>query len=163
MDLLYRDVQRIEIAGALRRGAANIYSLELVVMAKPRPDIFEVVSRPHLGIVARISSAGWKIFRVEENAFILFAIPVRGGTIGIPVALYLTTPEKWGLTMALKTGPTMFAHRLMTRKVMGGYLPADMQMTDGRLYFRDIPLDTPEETDVFSAIGLNYIPPEERI
>jgi DNA polymerase/3'-5' exonuclease PolX len=102
-----------------------------------------------------------------------------GGSRGIPngpiaVDIFcVLPPAQWGVKLLLATGPADFNHRLVTVREEGGkILPPGYRFEHGQLiqrtsppgeiYLEDQIIDTPEEEDVFRALGLTYIPPEDR-
>lgn len=96
-------------------------------------------------------------------------------TRGLPLDLFaVLPPAQFGVILAIRTGPASFSKKLVTKKSEGGFLPDWMKIEDGRLmrYDQDdheqpgarkwFALTTPGEEDVFEAIGLPYIRPEDR-
>jgi DNA polymerase/3'-5' exonuclease PolX len=81
---------------------------------------------------------------------------------GMPVDLFAQTAETWGINVTLRTGCAAFSQWLVTERRKGGALPTGMQMRDARLYWLGTVIDTPEEVEVFEALGLDWIEPEER-
>ncbi len=78
------------------------------------------------------------------------------------VDLFLATTETWGAIFAIRTGSADFSHWLVTSQAQGGALPAEHRISDGRLWAGLTRLATPEEADLFAAIGLPWIDPSER-
>jgi DNA polymerase/3'-5' exonuclease PolX len=92
--------------------------------------------------------------------------------------IYLTTPEKWGVIYTIRTGSSLFTKRLVTSKQNYGLCPSNMHVHDGRVWCdgsfeRDAngkkvwkshgeARETPEERDVFDALGLKWVEPENR-
>ena len=75
------------------------------------------------------------------------------------VDIWMPTIETWGAILALRTGPKAFSQALVTRwhDMTKGHF------TDGRLVRGSSEvLSTPEERDVFDALDLPWIEPEER-
>jgi len=71
-------------------------------------------------------------------------------------------PASWGVIYTIRTGSAEFSHRLVTPRLMGGWLPAGLRVKDGALWDRGRLIETPEEADFFRAIGVEWLPPERR-
>lgn len=160
-DLLTRlapNCSRIELAGSLRRKRPLIGDVEIVAIAKrlPLPTLLPGINAGSFSLVDN-----WFMDNVPANA-----ITRNGDKLktfvwqGVKVDLFLVTPETWGCLFLIRTGSAEFSRAIVQRPVAC--------FGNGRLYLskihRDLdrPLDTPEEEDVFKALGLKYIAPEER-
>jgi DNA polymerase/3'-5' exonuclease PolX len=78
---------------------------------------------------------------------------------GIKVDLFLTTPEAWGWTLALRTGP-----QDVSKALVSVWAPrAGLRARDGRLFRGLVPVFTPEEVDAFAALRLEWISPPRRV
>jgi DNA polymerase/3'-5' exonuclease PolX len=157
---------RIEIAGSVRRQKPAVGDIEIVAI--PRYDeerdlLGEVFARRSQldDALGQMMAAGiirpgerngerFKQFWVLEN--------------NLPLDLFVTDPDRWGLIYIIRTGSADFSHWLVTGQQWGGALPENHQVRDGRLWRvgQDEPLDTPEERDVFVALGLEWVEPWER-
>lgn len=156
-DLLTRlapNCERIELAGSLRRKRPLIGDVEIVAIAKrlPLPTLLPGINAGSFSLVDN-----WFIDNVPANT-----ITRNGDKLktfvwqGVKVDLFLVTPETWGCLFLIRTGSAEFSHAIVQRP--------NFKFQDGRLYskMQNKPLDTPEEEDVFKALGLIYIAPEER-
>ncbi len=76
------------------------------------------------------------------------------------VEIHLCTPETWGCQMAVRTGPAELSRALVTRwiKVSGGGHQQDNRLM---LPNGDV-LKTPEEGNVFEAVGWEWQPAHKR-
>ncbi len=152
--------ERIEIAGSIRRKKPEIGDLEVVCIpaAAEIPSLFgpEKISAldEHLNFIIR--RRGWRIIK-NGQWYKQFDI----GPCNLD--LFITTPEKFGCVFTIRTGSPEFSHRLVTKKRLGGLCPAYMSFNAGRLWNNGVAIATPEERDVFVALGLKWIPPEERL
>lgn len=157
--------QRIEIAGSLRRKKPDVGDIEIVLIPKhveglpllaaaayPETLFAESIDT----ILTRLSAnRGWKVIKNGQW--------MKQFDIGLTVLeLYITTPEKWGCIFTIRTGPAEFSHNLVTHKNKGGLCPSYLHFADGRIWDGNRPMVTPEEADVFRAIGLPWIEPESR-
>lgn len=72
-------------------------------------------------------------------------------------------PAQWGVIKLIRTGSGDFNKRFVLQWSQGGKILAPgMQIRDGGLYDRGVLVPTPEEIDVFKAVGLAYLEPWER-
>ena len=156
--LLAPAAERLEVAGSVARRAPQVGDLELVMISKL--DLFwQPVINSHIHIMA--AREHWKIIQDGPKA-------KRLDLGEIQLDLYITTPEQWGVIKALRTGPRELSKALVTKKRAGGFMPANMQIKDGKLW--RIPPDgsprfvipTPEERDLFERLGVPYLPPHKR-
>lgn len=176
--LLRPGCERIEIAGSIRRGKAEVHDIELVAVAKleDRPDGMFGSSTIDLleERVGRLMANGHLAPRLVENhradgridlqhklgpAFKALVTPR-----GIPVDLFIVRPPAtWGCIFALRTGPGTWNTRLVMecksigRKVAGG----QVERWHGALS-EWIPVPTPEEADFFAALGQPWVEPSDR-
>lgn len=151
---------RVEIAGSIRRQKETIGDVEIVAIPN------YVVSRNLFGEVSqRVSLLDIAI----ESREVLPYPMVRGGEFmkcftmrDCQLDLFLTTPEKWGVIFMIRTGSAEFTHWIMTPKRYGGGMPAYLKISGGRVWQGDKVLETPEEADVFEALGMDWIEPKDR-
>lgn len=148
--------ERVEVAGSLRRKKAEVGDIEICSVAKYEPtyDLF--------GDATQYSLLDQYInghFHMAKNG-------PHYKQIELPetvVDLFITTLPQWGVVYTLRTGSADFSRWLVTLKRNGGALPSNMFVRDGLLQMAGGVIPTPEETDFFRALGLDWIPPEERI
>jgi DNA polymerase (family 10) len=159
-DRLAPACQRIEIAGSLRRKLSSVGDIELVAVpiATYALDLFgEPTGAPINHLEEAIARLPGKLMHRNGPAFKQFGY-IGGATID----LFIVTPETWGIQFLIRTGGEEFSHWMVTSRTADGALPVGFQVRDGRLWKLGQPLNTPEEIDVFNAIGLPFIPPEQR-
>ena len=86
-------------------------------------------------------------------------------------------PAQWGVIFAIRTGDADFSHWLVQQGNKEGIVVSEGRLAQtvnldgsinracggkvGTFDFKDI--ETPEEEDVFRALGVPYLPPEQRI
>ena len=170
VELLSPVCERIEVAGSSRRRKATVGDVEIVCipMVEAETDMFglesggsrnlfderceelvmsgqldkrrDIHGRPHWG--ARSKAALYRGFACD-----LFAV--------LP-------PAQFGTIFLIRTGSSEFSHRLVTQRRQGGCMPEWMQQRDGLLWSNGSPVPTPEEGDVFAALGLSWVEPAER-
>lgn len=157
--------QRIEIAGSLRRGKAEIGDIEIMAIPCPVRVRFD-------GLIKSPYQLDWVLEeRVRQQRIVL----VRNGPrqksfhfnlkdVGqVDVELWLQPdPQTWGCNFMIRTGSADFSKWMVTSQGWGGAMPMGLRFAEGRLWQGDVALPTPEEADVFDALGLAWIPPQER-
>jgi DNA polymerase/3'-5' exonuclease PolX len=174
-------VDRVQIAGSIRRGKAEVKDIEIVAIPKfelrPEPDsLFEesLVAtnllfadwRPEPD-VARLDDVRWLAWiqgRKPQGKWWkgqLWRGEITPGDESgcVMLDLFLVNHRNWGLQLALRTGNAKFSEALVTHAKLTGF-PSE----GGYLHGRDgRELDTPEEQDVFDILALEWVAPEERI
>lgn len=148
--------QRIEIAGSIRRRKPEVGDIEIVCIPKTMAvaDLFGAITERSL-LEERLRAQG---LRALKNGPLFKQFDIGRCTVD----LFITTPEKWGVIYAIRTGCAEFSRWLVTRRNARGALPSNMHVADGRLWLGDEAIDTPEEKDFFEAIHLPWMEPEER-
>ncbi len=160
VNILTPHCQRIEIAGSIRRNQADVGDIEIVAIPKTvtsKNVLGEDVSVRDTetpGRALMLAGARYLMGKDKYQKYLL-----EGGT---QLDLFLTTPECWGVILALRTGPSDFSARLVTAKQKGGLLPSYLHVKDGRVWRGEFALDTPEEIDFFDVMGLKWVRPEDR-
>jgi DNA polymerase (family 10) len=149
--------ERIEVAGSLRRQKAEIGDIEIVAIPRlvTETDLFGVPVAQKSRLDACLAALGVRLTKGGDR-FKQFAWH------GTTVDLFLTDRERWGVIYTIRTGSADFSHWLVTPRAAGGALPPGMRFQDGRLWRGAESVSTPEESDVFAAIGWPWLPPAER-
>jgi DNA polymerase/3'-5' exonuclease PolX len=152
--------ERLQIAGSLRRQAATVGDLEIVCIPRLawELDLFgEPSGRPVDLVDVALRELGG-VRTKDGPRFKQFAFR------GLPVDLFLVKPETWGVQLALRTGSADFSHWLVTACRQGGARPDTLLIREGRVWRPDGGmLETPEERDVFAALGLAWLEPQARV
>lgn len=159
--LLAPSCERIEIAGSIRRRWPTVGDIELVAIPKRRyittlwGETEEEKTHLDLHLEAYpefypMHSNGKRLKRLRFD--------------GMPVDLFVTDPERWGVICTLRTGSADFSKWLVTSRDKGGARRVDRYVKDGRIWEIgvDQPLETPEEPYVFQALGVPWTPLEMR-
>ena len=181
---------RIEIAGSIRREKHSVKDIELVVLPKTRANVIPAVpgqldlfGQTVGGSPARVDVISLLDDKLEEMArlgtifkerpyvhekglwgarqkkfWIMWGLNGKAGYL--PVDLFIVAPPaQWGPIFAIRTGPDGFNKALMNWINGQGF-----QQTQGFLMVRETGevLDTPEERDYFTALGLRWIHPHDR-
>jgi DNA polymerase/3'-5' exonuclease PolX len=193
-DLIRDTTDRLVIAGSLRRRTNTVGDVELVCLPKIEtvrsvtPGLFEdvvtecQVDRLHErmealltdGIVSKRPRSDGALFWGPRAKYLVFE--------GAPVDLFCVVndwrtkeaptaqPDRWGLILAIRTGPWQFSNQLVTprsqrtREGGVGLLPDHLRVQEGWLTYRTSGerIATPEEESVFELLGLRWREPEER-
>lgn len=147
---------RVELAGSLRRQMPTIGDIEIVAIPiRPRTLFGEELFDQSTQLDQFLDGAGIQ-FERRGAKFQQF----RYG--GYMVDLFLPTVDTWGSVFTIRTGSADFSRWLVTSQAGGGAKPGELAFNEGRLYARGRLLLTPEEEDVFAAVGLAWIDPRLR-
>ncbi len=181
---------RIEIAGSIRRGKADVKDIEIVAIAKlvkvPQPYMFG--PNEEAGIANLKSNQSIKS-RLEIAVGVLTQMPnpwqfdpdlKRNGEkykrlkhidSGMICDLFITTPEKWGLIYAIRTGPADFSKAIVLKFLSRGWHQHGGQLhghpkRNGKPCEKgtrcQLIIPTPEEVDVFNVLSWKYLAADER-
>lgn len=189
--LLRPACERIQIAGSIRRRRQDVADIELVMVplyseVPAEPTLFDSGRTTEVNLLdlicRELKLRGVLADRPDKNGHIAWGEKFRRtvyqkGDVAFPADLFVVTPPaQWGVVFLLRTGPAEFNTRLVTARSQGGWCPDDLVFHSGALYQCD-PLErdlvrqgvrpgelvpTPEEWDVFHALGIAPIPPSAR-
>lgn len=148
---------RIEIAGSVRRKKAEIGDLELVAIPKieATADLFGGMTGSR-SLLDEVISAHYRVIYGGKK--------FKQLDVGLMTCdLFIQPdPRTWGMNLMIRTGCAEFSRWMVTPRQKGGALPSYMYAADGLLFDGVNMVPTPEEADVFAAMGLRWIEPEER-
>jgi DNA polymerase/3'-5' exonuclease PolX len=179
VEMLRPACERIEIAGSIRRGKADVGDLEIVAVAKTEPtlNLFGERTGGERNLLNelcdRLMAQGVLLLRLDKNGRAAYGSKYMRLTYrGTPLDLFATTPHQWGVIFLIRTGPADYSHRLVTPTTQQftdsqgrrwwGLMPPGMNVKDGALWRGGQIIPTPEEWHVFRALGLAYLEPHER-
>ena len=169
-------VSQIDIAGSIRRERQDVGDIELLYIPNTaiETDMFGNVTKQHDNIdsvleiylrdgsmVRRKNSAGHYIGYGKDNKYLVHQFS------GIPLDIFATDAENWGMAMVVRTGPADFNKRLMARFQqlgMRGHAYGGVSVLRPNDEVGDYweHLDCPTEEDVFRLAEWDYIEPEDR-
>jgi DNA polymerase/3'-5' exonuclease PolX len=169
--------ERLEIAGSVRRGKAEVGDLELVAIPRIRTvsDLFGTPMQQQSLLDTALAGIG--IRRLKDGPRykqIVLAEGIRGHDISALhaqraahqgralVDLFITDRARWGWIFLLRTGPQEFSHWLVKPKRYGGGLPSYLHADEGALWRGNQMIETPEERDALQVLGLPWMEPSER-
>lgn len=144
-DELERFCLRIEIAGSIRRKKPDVNDIEIVAIPDSR-QLYEL---------KKLVNTRWGPPKQGE-------FPSRFTMIRNSVNLDLFWPTKstWGMTLFIRTGSADFVRGALShwkRKHGEGAHSENCTLWDGKQF-----VFTPEEKDVFAALGVAWIEPQFR-
>jgi DNA polymerase/3'-5' exonuclease PolX len=175
--LLAPACRRIEIAGSIRRRRREVADVELVAVPILEPtqlDLWGATTRERdllHDLCDLLLADGVLAHRPDTNGRRAFGPRFKrlvyeghaGGAGTLPLDLFVVTPPaQFGAVLAVRTGPAEYSHRLVTPRQHGGGMPAGMRLEAGALWDGGRVVETPEERDFFAALGLVWLPPEQR-
>ena len=171
VDILRPHCHRIEIAGSLRRLSPQVHDIEIVCIPK-------------------IEAAGADLFGTETGRVNRELQVIQTGLVdgtfqhrlgkdgkracgerfqrlvynGFPLDVFcVLPPAQWGVILALRTGPARYSKALVTQHCEGGkMLRPGQRIENGQLIDRGLPVETPEEHDLYLQIGCFWVRPENR-
>jgi DNA polymerase (family 10) len=150
--------ERIATVGSLRRGNSTVHDIDIVVLPKSAAGEFSLGAQTLLdGAIAELVSRG-SLTPVRGKKKIKVFVASK---TGIPVDIYIASPETWATLLLIRTGSKEHNIKLAQRaKELGMKLRASgegIEQGDGRL----LKIDAEEE--IFGLLDLPYVRPEERI
>lgn len=167
---------RLEAAGSIRRDKADVGDIEFVAIPRYREEPASL-----WGDTSRVSVLGETLAMLEgerpERTHSAMLERLAGGdryvklrhlASGMQVDLFLVLPPaSWGVIFLIRTGPADYSQWLVTYArhmglhVVGGRLHNGLGIP-GREDCTCEVIPTPEEGDVYDALGLPWIEPSER-
>jgi len=131
--------EKIKIVGSIRRRKTECRDIDLVLLAKPE-ELWNFTLK--LKRISKINVNGKQVKRVVYN--------------GEQFDLYFATPETWGALVLIRTGSAGHNIKLSKRALnMGMKLSHKGLIKDGKII-------ASTEEGIFEALGMEYVPPEER-
>lgn len=151
--------ERTLIAGSLRRQKPEVGDLELVVQPKIEPilDMFGQVCGQQSLLDECLRTLGITAFTKNGERYKQFEWE------GMPVDLFVATPETWGCVATIRTGSADFTRWLVTKKRQGGACPEMYQFKEGRIWFGAQAQDTHDERQVFDLLEIAWVEPIARV
>jgi DNA polymerase/3'-5' exonuclease PolX len=188
LDQLSSACVRIEIKGSIVRRKADVDDIDLVCLPSigtysvPVYEMFTTATATvhqvnHLedAIVTLIAGGDWEFDPiVKRNGPRLKRL--RHVATGLPADIAIVDARRWGCIATIRTGPKDFSKALVKHAhrqaafVQDGLLHRHVPEFDSKGDVQDCPaaercrriVETPEERDVFTALGLPWIEPHKR-
>lgn len=161
--------ERIRIAGSIRRRRPDVGDIELVAVprfAELADGLFETRRQSELDILVDtlLLQGTLATHPTDPKRGERYAKLVHRAS-GLQVDLFTARPETFGLILLIRTGPAAFSQELVTEARRRGLHVANGELHRGSLGCgsrRCEVIPTPQEADVFAAMGMAYILPAER-
>lgn len=156
--------ERIEIAGSVRRGKAEVKDIELVAapIVNYNPDLFGNPTAAYNlldGVIQARARIGNFVLQKNGERYKQLALPE-----GINIDLFIVMPPaQWGVIYTIRTGPADFSHWVVTPRKHNGALPSDCKVQDGAVWRAGEMVAMAEEGDFLDFLDLGWIKPEERV
>jgi len=172
--------ERIEVAGSIRRGKAEVGDIELVAIPRfearavaAQIGLFdsdvpteqanlldeELAVMLDLGMIWRHPPRGWDAPPAWGERYKKCWLQLRPGQMA-QVDLFLADARNWGAIFAIRTGPHDFSAALVTRLKYN----TPYRQQEGYLIHKETGevMAVPEEADYFRLAGVPWIEPRER-
>ena len=168
--LLRPGCERIEVAGSIRRRAADVKDIEAVAVPRFGADMFNGTGDDLLNDQIRYLATTRTIryrnprkdepvaeYDMRDRRYYPLWLPWKDGLFAVDL-FCVRPPAQWGAIFAIRTGPADYSARLVTKAKEHGVRCEQGRLVDdeGR------PVDTPEERDFIEECGLPFLPPEQR-
>ncbi|MCX6798845.1 MAG: helix-hairpin-helix domain-containing protein [Candidatus Diapherotrites archaeon] len=136
------EAQKVEAAGSIRRKRETIGDIDILVASEQPEAVSKVfVSMP---LVQKVLASG------ETKS----SVVLRGG---MQADLRVVKPLQWGSALQYFTGSK--AHSIELRKIA---IKKGLKLSEYGVFRGSKVVASKTEEDVYNALGLDYIPPEER-
>lgn len=143
---------RAQIAGSIRRCKGTVNDIDIVVEPKPRSWI-KMIKEIRREFDAITEKQGDKL----ATLYVPFAS--RQGRSHVQVDLYRASKRTWGILLLIRTGSAEYNIYLCKLAIRKGYRLA---YSKGLLNKKGEVIASKTERDVFQALELDYIPPQDR-
>lgn len=158
--------QRIEIAGAIRRGSLFVRDIDIVIEPRRQSgrnlfgEMVDAGNNPGYSL-AMTNLAGRFDLTYSRGGERMRAYQAQEHGCGVDIFI-VGFPASWGATLAIRTGPAVFSKLLVTSRLDGGAMPPGMKQEQGCLWRGGVRLDTDSEEEWFKAIGVPCWAPPDR-
>lgn len=165
--LIADSCERLEIAGSIRRGAPTVKDFEVVAIGRGAALHHKLDGLLNRGVIEKqVKSDGKTRWGMKYRALVYN---------GMTVEIFITTPENWGVTLVIRTGPGVGEEGapkrwakgganaiLVTPNARGGLCPPQYKFKDGGLYLRGRHVPVGEERELFDRFMIPFTPPDQR-
>lgn len=171
-DLLRPACLMVEVAGSIRRCKPTVGDIELLYVPRFEEEPIDLVTRGMVNqadkVIDRLLASGVLVKRRNVNGSTTWGeqnkLAVHRDS-GMPVDLFSTTTASWFNYLVCRTGPADSNARIAKAAQARGwkwnpYGPGFTRVVDGDTLARSHAVTS--EADVFTFVGLPYLPPEDR-
>lgn len=152
---------RIEIAGSIRRRRSDVGDIELLCV--PKQTIDSVFGTDDLDrVISSHIAVGLLDYRTDVRGRRTYGPMnklLRHVPSGIPLDVFSTTAENFGMSWVVRTGPAEWNKRMMQRFRDIGFRAHAYGGVHNR---QGVELDCPDEATVFRLMNLPYVEPWDR-
>ena len=143
---------RVEVAGSIRRRKPTVNDIDIVVQPKPNSwiQLIKAIRREFDAVTEK---------QGEKLATLYVPFASKQGQGHLQVDLYRATRTTWGILLLIRTGSAEHNIYLAKLAIRKGYRLA---YSKGLLNEKGVVIASETERDVFQALGLDYIPPQDR-
>ena len=132
--------EKVAIAGSIRRKKAEVHDVDIVLIPKPLVDVVGIL-QSKLG--AKVEKRGVRIITLKIN--------------DVGVDLNLASKENFAPLLLFRTGSWQHNMKLATKAKRLG-----LKFSPYGVFKDDKRIDDNTEEGIFSVLGEDYVPPEER-
>lgn len=158
--------EKIEIVGSIRRRKNDIGDIELLAIPRYQPSLLpEVPGQSLLDVKLEELVYDERLIRANKGETLkrFYVGSLHGQGKLFAVEICISTPERWPVELAIKTGPAQFSHNLVKPRSQRGFLPSDCQIRDGwQVYRGDEHLTFANERAFIEFVFGRYIEPPAR-
>ena len=140
---------KIQVVGSIRRKRPEVNDIDIVLI--PQAWMWNtIIQRLKNNMLARVVKAGQELATLK--------IPTGATTETMQVDIYRARPETWGVLLLIRTGS--MEHNVM---MCSRARTLDMMLSAARGVIKDGKvIASRSEKEIFQALGLPFIPPQER-
>ena len=131
--------ERIEIAGSIRRNKIEVNDIDIILIPKLREHLIQKIRK-----ISNVEVQGKKLMRAEYSC--------------VQVDIYFATKETWGILLLVRTGSKEHNIKLCQHAINKGM---KLSVSNGLMNGNEVIASKTEE-DIFQALGIDYIKPEDR-
>jgi DNA polymerase/3'-5' exonuclease PolX len=163
-------VERIEVAGSIRRQVAEVHDIELVAVPRleERTDGLFGLATVNL-LTERVDlliDRGVLSDHPEDRKRGARYSKLVHFLSGMQVDLFSTTTDQFGITLLIRTGPAAYSQAFVTGLRRRGFHAAGGELHRGGLgcgAYACEKVPCPDEREMHDTVGMRWVPPYRRI
>lgn len=157
LELIGPYVEHAEVAGSVRRNAASVKDVELVIL--PKDELYDV-----LDSWITIERISYKLYGEGDKARRRWGRKARGLVFnGVTFEFYMADPDNYGYQLWLRTGPKE-GNQYLLGHIKRAVNDCPVEMREGYIWDKATGerLRISTEADFFGLLGLPELPPDKR-